>query len=155
MPWRDGALDAAIATTAGAKIGKTALSGLVAAVATVDAPLMDTWASDVGLRPSVLAGALMGAVVFALVANGAPLDRLRRAFAGFVVSWLLTGALIWLAGKAVVLPVDVERAIAGAVAAAGVYLAEGWIGFSRRRAPEVVASVAGRLLKAGGGDAKP
>lgn len=154
MPWRDGAVEAAIATTAGAKIGKTALAGLVAAVASVDAPLMDTLAADVGLRPSVMAGALMGAVVFALVANGAPLDRLRRAFAGFVVSWMVTGALIWLFGKAVAVPADVERAVAGAIAAAGVYLAEGWIGYSRRRGPEVIAGVADRLLKRGGDDVK-
>lgn len=154
MPWRDGAVEAAIATTAGAKLAKTALAGAVAAVATVEAPMMDTLAADIGLRPSVLSGALMGAIVFGLVATGAPRDRLRRAFAGFLVSWMISGGLIWLIGTASALPADAERPLAGLVSAGGIYVAEAWIAYARRSAPAVVASVADRVLKRGGGDAK-
>lgn len=156
MPWRDGAVETAIATTAGAKVAKTALAGIVAAAATIEAPLMDTLAADIGLRPSVLAGALMGAIVFALVATGAPRERLRRASAGFLVSWMISGGLIWLVGRVVALPVDAERALAGLVSAGGVYAAEAWVAYARRSAPSVIASVADRLLKRGegGGDAK-
>ena len=154
MPWRDGAVEAAIATTAGAKLAKTALAGAVAAVATVEAPMMDTLAADIGLRPSVLSGALMGAIVLGLVATGAPRDRLRCAFAGFLVSWMISGGLIWLIGTASAPPAEAEGALGGLVSAGGTSVGEAWTALARRSAPAVVASVADRVLKRGGGDAK-
>jgi hypothetical protein len=114
IQWADGGL------TLGKIASWTLISAAVAAGVDPQgaAPVAD-W---LNARPTTLFPALVAAVAFALVSNGRPLTRLRRATVGFLVAYLATDGLLYWAGLTGVAPV--ERAAASVLGFTGVYLAE-------------------------------
>ena len=81
-----------VLSKSGPIFGATLIGMAYAADPQAVAPLAD-W---LHVKPTILQGAIFGALIFALVGEGGRLDRLRRAIAGGVFSYQGTEGLIEL-----------------------------------------------------------
>lgn len=115
----------------GGVLAAKAIGGLIlsAALAASDPATVTPVAEWLNARPSTVWAALIGATMFALLSDGPPRTRLRRAAVSFLFAYLFTDGFLEWRGWATP---AAERTVAGTGGAVGVLLLESVMRFVSR-----------------------
>lgn len=103
--------------------------------------------SDLGLtRYALIEGAVIGAVIFAILGEAAGWRRFWRAIAALLTSFSFSGVVVHAATKVTEPTPELQQAVAALVGVGGVYLVEAYLRMISRRSDKIVADALRRVL---------